>query len=111
MIAYGVGQEIARLRGIMELDDLLRAAKIGTRFIANQFAFGNEVASQITRNLEQGHRSQGHVSANAHTYTRFEVGVQFVTLNHIEGNGAMSQRHLTRLGIDASGISLETRHA
>ena len=111
MISDGVGEEVGRVGRVSELDYQLCAAEVWFRFVAHQFTLGNEAAQEVARDFEDSDGSSRHVAADAYTDTRFEVGVQFITFNHVERDGAMGKSHGAVLGIDARRIGLETADA
>ena len=90
-----------------QLDDLLRAAEIGFRLIVRQQTLGHEIARQVASKFKDRDGSLLHKTSDAHTDARLEMGVEFILLHHIEGNGAMGKQHLTRFRIDVRGIGLE----
>lgn len=65
------------------------------------------MTGQVTRHLEDGDGSLFHIATDTHADARFEVGVKFVKLYQIEGNGAVGKEHLACLRIDAGGIGLK----
>ena len=112
VIANGVGQEIVGCEMlILELYDLLRAAEVGLGLIAQQRSLCNEVTREVARNLEDSDRTFFHIASNADADARFEVGVQFVTLHHVEWYCAVSKDNLACLRIDAGRVGLEARDA
>ena len=53
VIANGVGEEIAGGETLVgQQDDLLRATEVWLGLVANEGAFGNEVAREVARELE-----------------------------------------------------------
>ena len=107
VIADGLRQEVVGLALVGELDDLLRAAEVGLRLVAHQLAFGNEVALEVAREFENGDGAFLHKASDARADARLEVGVKFVTLHHVEGDGAMGEEYLTCLRVDAGGVGLK----
>ena len=95
------------LHTVGQLDDLLCATHVGQGKAHHQAAFGNEVALQIARHLKDGNGAFLHKASDTRAYTRLEVGVQLIALNHIEGNGAMGEEQLTRLRVDGGRIGQE----
>ena len=66
MIADGVGEEIAGGETLVgQLDDLLRATEVWLGLVANEGAFGNEVAREVARELEDGDGPFLHITTNA----------------------------------------------
>ena len=107
---WGV-QEVRRLGWVGEPDDLLCAAQVGLSLILHKFAFLNEAAGEIARHLEDGDWTFLHVTSDTHTDARFKMCVELISLHQVEGYGAVCKQHLSCLGIDVGGISLEATHA
>ena len=107
MIADGIGEEIGRLALVGETYQLLGAAEVGLRLVLDEFAFGNEAAREVARDLEDGDGTCFHKPSDACAYARFEVRIEFVALHHIEWDGAMGKEHLACVRIDTCRISLE----
>ena len=66
VVADGMGEEVAGILWIGELDYGLRAAQIGTSLAAQQLAFCNEMSGEVARNLEDGDWTFRHIAANAY---------------------------------------------
>ena len=107
MVTNGIFHEISHLTFIRQFYHLLRPAEIGLRLIAHQRTLGHEIARQIASKFKDRDGSLLHKTSDAHTDARLEMGVEFILLHHIEGNGAMGKQHLTRFRIDVRGIGLE----
>lgn len=109
VVADGIGEEIGCLVLVGKSDDLLGATKVGLRLVLHEVAFGNEMAGEIGRYLEDSDGTFFHKAAYGNANTRLEMGVVFVTLHHIKGDGTVGEKHLTRFRVDARRIGLETR--
>lgn len=109
MIADGIGEEIGRLALVRKTYQLLGAAEVGLRLVLDEFAFSDEAAREVARDLEDGDGSWFHKPSDACAYARFEVRIEFVALHHIKWDGAVGKEHLARLRIDMCRISLEAR--
>ena len=99
VIADGIGEEIGGLVLVGKSDDLLRATEIGLGLIPQEFTFRNEMARQIARHLEDGDGTSLHVAAYGNADARLKVGVELITLYHVERNGAVGEEYLAALRI------------
>ena len=108
VVADGIVEEIRSLSGRGETDDLLRAAEVWIRLTDRELPFFDEVTRQVAGHLEDGDRPLLHVTSDANADARFEVCVQFVTLHHVQWDGAVGKHHAASLRIDARRIGLES---
>ena len=107
VVADGRGEEVADLRGVGKLNDLLRAAEIRFGLAPEQLPLGDKMAGEVARDLADGDRTGLAVATNGHADARLEVGVEFITTDHVERDGAVGEHHLARLGVDGRGIGLK----
>ena len=94
VVANGFCQEVTSLTGVVKTDNLLRAAEVGLALATKQLAFSQEVAGEVTGDLDDSDRARLHIASDANAYARLEMGIEFETLYHVEGNGAVSKEHL-----------------
>ena len=91
VVTYGISQEIGDLRGIGEVDDLLRATQVGLGLIPNEFSLLGKTAGEVARNFEYGDGPFLHIAADTDADTRLEMGVVLVPLYHVEGYRTMRE--------------------
>ena len=66
VIADGVGEEIVRLLGIVELNDLLGTAESWLRLVAHELPLCDEGAPEVACYLEDGDGSFCHKAPDAY---------------------------------------------
>ena len=111
VIANRLREEIGGLGFIQKLDDLLGTTEVRIGLITHQLPFCDETTGKIARNFKHSDRPRLHIAPDANTDARLEMGIELITLHHIQRDGAMGEEHLARLRINSRRVGLETRHA